>query len=433
MYLYVFGNRCNLSLNIDLDLEDDCPQVLDLVNKVSPNIAKTIGNLIGFIKEREEDYKKAEKSLQGFADSLSDVRKVLANVSTYMVFDDHDVTDDWNISRLWYDNVRKTKNGTRVISNALAAYWAFQGWGNDPDKFSRKFIHKITDYLLDPEDENKAERYDFFLWKRHSWSYSIATTPPILVLDTRTQRDFGGYNAPPKLLNRYGTDQLRGDWLKIKPKYKSLQVAPLIVSATPVFGYSPIEFLQKLAYKIGLFFGNQTGKFTSDNLDLESWVANKQGLSSFLNVLAHSMNLSKVVFLSGDVHYSFVHKGRYQSGKNKLDYLQLTSSAMRNTPKKPRFFARFLRHKIFSKTKGIINPEMLPWWKRIFWRFFHPKQWTAYVERCIGYDGRNKIIGRTSRPNIGLVQLREGKVKGYILLSGDDARDSVTYKFEENV
>jgi len=60
------------------------------------------------------------------------VRRALANVPTYMIFDDHDVTDDWNLTARWRDRVRASPAGRRIVANALAAYWAFQGWGNDP-------------------------------------------------------------------------------------------------------------------------------------------------------------------------------------------------------------------------------------------------------------------------------------------------------------
>lgn len=69
---------------------------------------------------------------KGFLDSQADIRKVLANMPTYMSFDDHDITDDWNLNRSWYDRVRSSVSGTRVIAHALTAAWAFQAWGNEP-------------------------------------------------------------------------------------------------------------------------------------------------------------------------------------------------------------------------------------------------------------------------------------------------------------
>ena len=60
------------------------------------------------------------------------MRRALANVPTYMVFDDHDVTDDWNLGRAWRDRVFTSPLGRRIVMNALVAYAVFQDWGNDP-------------------------------------------------------------------------------------------------------------------------------------------------------------------------------------------------------------------------------------------------------------------------------------------------------------
>ena len=49
------------------------------------------------------DYLRSVETLTTFFDGLPKVRRALANVATYMVFDDHDVTDDWNIGRAWRD------------------------------------------------------------------------------------------------------------------------------------------------------------------------------------------------------------------------------------------------------------------------------------------------------------------------------------------
>lgn len=74
-------------------------------------------------------------SLSQFQQALPQVRRALANVSTYMIFDDHDVTDDWNRTRQWVDRVAGSAIGNRVVRNALVAYALFQHWGNSPQAF----------------------------------------------------------------------------------------------------------------------------------------------------------------------------------------------------------------------------------------------------------------------------------------------------------
>lgn len=119
------------------------------------------------------------------------MRKLLANIPTYMIFDDHDVTDDWNITGSWYDGVRESPLGRRIVSNALAAYWAFQGWGNDPDNFDKDLILTITQHLNDDSDHgNIGERYDLHTWKSRGWGFSVPTDPLIIAMDSRTQRQY---------------------------------------------------------------------------------------------------------------------------------------------------------------------------------------------------------------------------------------------------
>jgi hypothetical protein len=74
--------------------------------------------------------------ITSFVASLPSIRRVLANVSSYMILDDHDVTDDFYMNRQWVNNVIASAAGLTVIRNALLAYAIFQGWGNDPDNSS---------------------------------------------------------------------------------------------------------------------------------------------------------------------------------------------------------------------------------------------------------------------------------------------------------
>src|SRR5262249_27699680 len=68
--------------------------------------------------------------------AIPQVRRALANVPTYMMIDDHDITDDWNMLRDWCDQVYKSPLGRRVVQNGLLAYAIFQAWGNTPEQFA---------------------------------------------------------------------------------------------------------------------------------------------------------------------------------------------------------------------------------------------------------------------------------------------------------
>ena len=67
-----------------------------------------------------------------YHDSWSDpvIRWLLSTMSSAMVFDDHDVHDDWNISRSWVEDMRPSRWWEKHIVGAIASYWVYQHLGN---------------------------------------------------------------------------------------------------------------------------------------------------------------------------------------------------------------------------------------------------------------------------------------------------------------
>lgn len=70
-----------------------------------------------------------------FASDLPRVRRALANVPVLMIFDDHEVSDDWNLNLDWVVKVNNSVMGPQFLRNALAACAVFQDWGNQPDDY----------------------------------------------------------------------------------------------------------------------------------------------------------------------------------------------------------------------------------------------------------------------------------------------------------
>ena len=73
------------------------------------------------------------------------VARVLANTSTMMIFDDHEITDDWYLSAPWRTRVLVAPLGRAIIRNGLMAYTVFQATGNDPAQW-RDPTTAPTDY-----------------------------------------------------------------------------------------------------------------------------------------------------------------------------------------------------------------------------------------------------------------------------------------------
>jgi hypothetical protein len=232
--------------------------------------------------------------LNHFLDTLPKVRRCLANVATYMIFDDHDVTDDWNLSLKWRQDVKSYKLGKRIVANALMAFWLCQGYGNDPDLYADDDAFGIADNIRDRH--KRYELVEQVFWGLDRWEFFTPTYPFVYFLDTRTQR---GLKDGPS-----GTDQGAPAYLKSLPAwtatYKRLQrllkrqdknLPLVLMAAAPVFGFKFIEDLQAtVSAAAGPYF-----------LDFESWSANRRHLMLFLQLMG-DLN---VVVLSGDVHYAF--------------------------------------------------------------------------------------------------------------------------------
>jgi len=58
------------------------------------------------------------------------IRWLFANVSCSMVWDDHDMRDDWNISRTWVREMREHDWWRQRVVDGFMSYWVYQHLGN---------------------------------------------------------------------------------------------------------------------------------------------------------------------------------------------------------------------------------------------------------------------------------------------------------------
>lgn len=290
-------------------------------------------------RKLRHQYLDQQESLISFQQSLYQVRRLLANIPAYMIFDDHDITDDWNLSYNWRNNVKNSPLGRHVVANGLLAYWANQGWGNDPDAFSIQFLEKIQSYLKAIRTGDFNTNYEEAveqLWNFDSWHFVAPTQPKSIFLDTRTQREYDSIlkkvkfghiieeaHSSPELLNNAA-------WESVTEKLFSsgwVQHTPLIVvSATPVYGMGLIEsFLHDYIYPFKVL-----GVEVQTTVDFEAWKYNGKGFTEFLRYAAY-WKPSICVILSGDVHYASEVKADiiFTSGA-RLAIHQCTSSPLKN-------------------------------------------------------------------------------------------------------
>ena len=251
--------------------------------------------------------------------ALPAVRRLFANVPTYMIFDDHDVTDDWNLTQEWTDGVRASPTGRRVVANALGSYWAFQGWGNDPDSYDARFMATLTEHVgsLDEPRGEASDAYDALMWTWDKWSFFAPTNPPLLCADTRAQRSFDSPDGAARLIGKHGLKRLA----ELAKKSGHEPGRPLLlVSAVPVFGFELQERRQKyLLDKVGPY-----------EIDFEAWHSNLRGLVDFMQMLIEDLQPSFTVLLSGDVHYGVNAKAAFEIDGREMPVVQLVSSGQKH-------------------------------------------------------------------------------------------------------
>ncbi|WGS60288.1 alkaline phosphatase family protein [Vibrio lentus] len=287
--------------------------------------------------------------IDDFVAGLPQVQRLFAHIPTYMIFDDHDVTDDWNLTVGWEHAVDQNRFATQVIGNGLAAYWMCQGWGNAPEKFSSEFIEQ-TKQLFSPvissnESESSGEdngernsesngknngknngdlsknivpqqhqQYLEMIDRFEEWHYTINTSPKVIVLDTRTRRwrSESRMNKPSGLM----------DWEALTEFQHQLinQEKVVIVSAAPMFGVKFIETLQKMATTIGKPL----------MIDAENWMAHPGSANTLISIFTHTKTPTNFVVLSGDVHYSFAYDIKLRYRRNSPNIYQITCSGIKN-------------------------------------------------------------------------------------------------------
>jgi hypothetical protein len=269
------------------------------------------------IPERRERYALEQTRIDGFKAGLGGVARAFAHLPCLMIFDDHDITDDWNLSAQWEETAYGHPFSKRIIGNALIAYMLCQGWGNNPDAFGT--LLEKTDgfsatgddgYLDSPVQDALIDE----LLKFQHWHYVLPTTPAMVVLDTRTRR----WRSEMTLQQPSGLL----DWEALSELQQELLDHPsaIIVSPAPVFGVKLIETVQR----VFSWFGYPL------LVDAENWMAHRGAAQVILNIFRHSRTPGNYVVLSGDVHYSFVYEVLIRHRKAGPRIWQITSSGIKN-------------------------------------------------------------------------------------------------------
>ncbi|PCK32412.1 alkaline phosphatase D family protein [Pseudoalteromonas piscicida] len=324
-------------------------------------------------------------AIKGFINSLPSAERLCANVPVLMMFDDHDVTDDWNLTAKWEQAIANHKVSRRIISNGVISYWLFQGIGNDAFEYSKDLIQGFKSSLV--ENEWQFAAFDKQVRRFSHWHYCLDTFPKVVVLDTRTHRwrNEQNFNEPSGLL----------DWEMLMELQDTLidHSAVLIVSPAPVFGVKAIETIQAIF--------NACGEPLM--VDVENWMAHEGSAKKLIEIFKRPDTPKETIILSGDVHYSFCFSVQARFGRHDNRIWQLTASGIKNEFPKPLI-------NILDKMDSILYAKYSP--LNLF-----TKRWQLSVSKHPSSLKEHGYL--VSDSAISLVTLDKGLLEKYELLHGN--------------
>jgi len=263
------------------------------------------------------------------------IRWLLSTVSTAMIFDDHDVHDDWNTSAAWVEEVRASDWWDDHVVAALMSYWIYQHIGNlSPDEHREdgllKQVHEVEDAgPILREFARKADREV----EGTRWSYHRDLGDSrLVVIDSRCGRVL-------EEGRRSMLDEAEWQWLAEHATggFEHL----LLATSLPWLLTPAMHFLEAWNERVcgGAWgsFAAGLGEKLRQGLDLEHWAAFNESFDR-LAELQRAVGAGErgeppasIVTLSGDVHHAYLSEVAFRRGSGvKSAVYQATCSPMRN-------------------------------------------------------------------------------------------------------
>jgi hypothetical protein len=262
------------------------------------------------------------------------IRWLLSTVPSAMIFDDHDVHDDWNTSISWLEEIREKSWWDRRITGALVSYWAYQYLGNlSPKEIAERGV------LERVKSEPDAGRM-LHEWAREvdwgsegrRWSHTRDLGGIRLVmLDSREGRILG--ERPRRMF-----DDEEWRWLE---GVVTGDVRHLIVADTlPIFLPEALHSLE--AWDDAVAAGHWTpllkglGERVRRSLDLEHWGAFPHSFNQMVELIRaagageRGEPPASIVTLGGDVHHAYLARVEFPPSEVESPVWQAVCSPFRN-------------------------------------------------------------------------------------------------------
>ncbi|MCK8675222.1 alkaline phosphatase family protein [Rhodococcus sp. HM1] len=312
-------------------------------DELSPEMRRRVGERHDLSEPPGAQVRNFEEYTWLYSQSWSepDVRWLLSTVPTSMIFDDHDVHDDWNTSHLWRTEVEASSWWEERIVGALMSYWIYQHLGNlSPKELSEDALYdRVRNCGGDAEPILRAfasdadEEADGASGARWSYRRDFGSVR-VLMIDSRCGRVLTADR-------REMVSDPEFDWIESQTEgdYDHLLIGTSLPWLLPRAMHDVEAWDELLASGAR---GERLGRWAEKlrrGADLEHWSAFRDSFDRVARLLAEvgsgrrsgpsDVTPATVCVLSGDVHHAYAARAHFRVPMSAAIY-QLTCSPLHN-------------------------------------------------------------------------------------------------------
>ena len=334
-----------------------------------------------------------------YRDSWGDpaIRWLLSTVPSAMIFDDHEVADDWNISEAWVEETRNHPWWNDQISGSHVSYWIYQHLGNlSPKELAE---NDLFERVKTAEDAGPVLREYAYRAHRESagtrWSF---------------YRDFGGARLV-MIDSRGGRVLERGqrsmvdaeEWRWIEEYAIGGFDHLLLGTSLPVLLGPGMHHLQ--AWNEAVCSGvwgeraAEWGEKIRRSQDLDHWSSFRDSFVRLTDLIRRvgagekGRPPASILVFSGDVHHGYLTESTFRDDEVESPVYQVVCSPLRNSlPGDKSRLQRLawtkpgeLAGRALSRLAGLSDPE-------IRWSLTHGSLWFENQIASLELNGREATL-----------------------------------------
>ena len=329
-------------------------------------------------------------------------RWLLSVVPSVMIFDDHEMIDDWNISATWVTDIRREEWWERHVIGGLVSYWIYQHLGNlHPDEIDEEGMLAellsaddgfmvLRDWAMRSEEFTPVlGGYRFSFWR------DLGRTR-LVMIDSRN-----GRVLTPGARSMVDDEE----WAWVVERCTANVDHLLIGTSLPVFTPGGIHDLQ--VWNEAVIDGawgsrpfriqQRVGEWLRRAADAEDWSAFSRSFDALVELLATLGSADRadapasISVLAGDIHFSYHAEIHFPVDRLTSRIHQLVSSPIRNALTRTERTAMRL---VMARLTGLLGRGLRRAVgrerTRVRWSLDHGPIW----ENCLG---TLTITGRAAR------------------------------------